>query len=54
VAGFVALAFTNAEPPLPPWGSYEAIFGTNPSAIDLSTSIVARGKIVAAARTKTP
>lgn len=64
--GFVGLAFTNAEPALPPWGSYEAYFGTNPIAmgvptgtevpiiIDSSTSIVARGKIVAAARTKTP
>ena len=64
--GFVGLAFTNAEPALPPWGSYEAYFGTNPIAmavptgtdvpiiIDSSTSIVARGKIVAAARTGTP
>ena len=64
--GFVGLAFTNAEPALPPWGSYEAYFGTNPIAmavptgtdkpiiIDTSTSIVARGKIVAAARTGTP
>ena len=64
--GFIGLAFTNAEPALPPWGSYEAYFGTNPIAmgvptgtevpiiIDASTSIVARGKIVAAARTKTP
>ncbi len=58
----IGLAFTNAEPALPPWGSYEAIFGTNPIAmgiptgkdipiiIDMSSSIVARGKIVAAAR----
>ncbi len=65
-SGFVGLAFTNAEPALPPWGSYEAYFGTNPIAmavptgtanpviIDTSTSIVARGKIVAAARTGTP
>ncbi len=61
--GFVGMAFTNSEPALPPWGSYEAYFGTNPIAmavptgtdvpiiIDTSTSIVARGKIVAAART---
>lgn len=58
----IGLAFTNAEPALPPWGSYEAIFGTNPIAmgvptgmeipilIDLSTSIVARGKIIAASK----
>ncbi len=60
--GMLGLAFTNAEPALPPWGSYEAIFGTNPIAIgiptgkevpiiiDMSSSIVTRGKIVAAAR----
>ncbi len=64
--GFIGMAFTNAEPALPPWGSYQAFFGTNPISmgvptgsgvpviIDLSTSIVARGKIVAAARAKTP
>lgn len=61
----ICLAFTNAEPALPPWGSYEAYFGTNPIAmgvpvkndvpviIDLSTSIVARGKIISAAKQKT-
>jgi LDH2 family malate/lactate/ureidoglycolate dehydrogenase len=60
--GCIGLAFTNAEPALPPWGSYESIFGTNPIAmavptgtdvpvlIDLSTSIVARGKIIAASK----
>jgi len=64
--GFIGMAFTNAEPALPPWGSYEAFFGTNPIAmsvptrndvpivIDMSSSIVARGKIVAAARKGTP
>ncbi len=62
----ICLAFTNAEPALPPWGSYEAYFGTNPIAmgvpvkndipiiIDLSTSIVARGKIISASKQKTP
>ncbi|HTR81086.1 MAG TPA: Ldh family oxidoreductase [Bacteroidota bacterium] len=62
----ICLAFTNAEPALPPWGSYEAYFGTNPMAmgvpskdgspiiIDLSTSIVARGKIISASKQKTP
>ncbi len=64
--GMMGLAFTNAEPALPAWGSYEAIFGTNPIAIgiptgkevpviiDMSSSIVARGKIVAAARNGKP
>ncbi len=62
----VCLGFTNAEPALPPWGSYEAYFGTNPIAmgvpvkgntpiiIDLSTSIVARGKIISASKQKAP
>lgn len=62
----ICLAFTNAEPALPPYGSYEAFFGTNPVAmgvpvkndipiiIDLSTSIVARGKIISAAKQKAP
>ena len=62
----ICLAFTNAEPALPAWGSYEAFFGTNPIAmgvpvkddmpiiIDLSTSIVARGKIISAAKQKMP
>lgn len=62
----ICLAFTNAEPALPPWGSYEAFFGTNPVAmgvpvkndipiiIDLSTSIVARGKIISASKQKMP
>jgi LDH2 family malate/lactate/ureidoglycolate dehydrogenase len=60
----ICLAFTNAEPALPAWGSYEAYFGTNPIAmgvpvkedvpviIDLSTSIVARGKIITASKQK--
>lgn len=62
----ICLAFTNAEPALPPWGSYEAYFGTNPIAMgvpvkndipivtDLSTSIVARGKIISAAKQHIP
>ena len=61
---FICLGFTNAEPALPPWGSYEAYFGTNPVAIgvpvkddfpvviDLSTSIIARGKIISASKQK--
>lgn len=59
---FIGLALTNSEPAMPPWGGYEAFFGTNPIAlgvptgsgspilIDLSTSIVARGQIIAAAQ----
>lgn len=65
-AEVIAFAYTNAEPALPPWGSYKAYFGTNPIAmgvptgsgnpilIDLSTSIVARGKIISASKQKTP
>lgn len=56
----VLLAMTNCEPAMSPEGGYEAFFGTNPIAasfptgkgfpvkIDLSTSIVARGNIIAA------
>ena len=58
--GLVLLAMTNGEPAMSPEGGYEAIFGTNPIAasfptgkgftvkIDLATSIVARGNIIAA------
>jgi LDH2 family malate/lactate/ureidoglycolate dehydrogenase len=60
----ICLAFTNAEPAMPPWGSYEAYFGTNPVAmgipvkndipvsIDMATSVVARGKIIVASKQK--
>ncbi len=60
--GFIGLTLTNSEPAMPPSGGYEAFFGTNPIAlgvptgtgppilIDLSTSIVARGQIIAAAQ----
>jgi LDH2 family malate/lactate/ureidoglycolate dehydrogenase len=56
----VLLAMTNCEPAMSPAGGYAAFFGTNPIAasfptskgfpvkIDLSTSIVARGNIIAA------
>jgi LDH2 family malate/lactate/ureidoglycolate dehydrogenase len=52
------IAFTNSPPGIAPWGGKSAFFGTNPIAfgfptgndvpviIDLSTSIVARGKII--------
>lgn len=60
--GCIGLTLTNSEPAMPPSGGYEAFFGTNPIAlgvptgtgppilIDLSTSIVARGQIIAAAQ----
>lgn len=56
------IGFTNSPPGIAPWGGKEAFFGTNPIAfgfptgndkpviIDLSTSIVARGKIILAAK----
>jgi LDH2 family malate/lactate/ureidoglycolate dehydrogenase len=60
--GMILIATTNAEPSMPPFGSSEAFFGTNPIGasfptgkgfpvkIDLATSVVARGNIVAAAK----
>jgi LDH2 family malate/lactate/ureidoglycolate dehydrogenase len=54
------IVFTNSPPGIAPWGGKGAFFGTNPIAfgfptgndvpviIDLSTSIVARGKIILA------
>ncbi|HZG69918.1 MAG TPA: Ldh family oxidoreductase [Chondromyces sp.] len=58
----VCIGFTNSPPGIAPWGGKRAFFGTNPIAfgfptgndtpviIDLSTSIVARGKIILAAK----
>jgi LDH2 family malate/lactate/ureidoglycolate dehydrogenase len=60
----VLLAMTNGEPAMSPAGGYEAFFGTNPIAasfptgkgfavkIDLATSTVARGNIIAAQKRK--
>lgn len=60
--GFVAVLMADSAAAIPPWGGKEAYFGTNPIAVglprrgeppvvvDLATSIVARGKIIAAAR----
>ncbi|GGD61697.1 Ldh family oxidoreductase [Paenibacillus nasutitermitis] len=54
------MAMTNSPPGIPPWGGKKAFFGTNPIAfgfpirqgppviIDMSSSIVARGKIILA------
>ena len=58
------LATTNCEPAMSPAGGSDAFFGTNPIAasfptgkgftikIDLSTSAIARGNIIAAAKKK--
>ena len=58
----ILIATTNCEPAMSPVGGCEAFFGTNPIAasfptgrgfpvkIDLATSLVARGNIVAAAK----
>jgi LDH2 family malate/lactate/ureidoglycolate dehydrogenase len=58
--GMILLAMTNCEPAMSPTGGYEPFFGTNPMAasfpmndgppvkVDLATSIIARGNIVAA------
>jgi LDH2 family malate/lactate/ureidoglycolate dehydrogenase len=63
---FILLAMTNGEPAMSPEGGYEAFFGTNPIAatfptgkgfavkIDLATSTVARGNIIAAQKRNEP
>lgn len=60
--GFIMLATTNCEPAMSPTGGWDAFFGTNPIAasfptgkgfpikVDLSTSAIARGNIIAAAK----
>jgi LDH2 family malate/lactate/ureidoglycolate dehydrogenase len=64
--GMILLAMTNCEPAMSPTGGYEPFFGTNPIAasfprkngapvkVDLATSIVARGNIIAANKKKQP
>lgn len=59
---YIAIVMTNALAAIPPWGGKEAYLGTNPLAIgfprkdkapvviDFATSVVARGKIIAAAK----
>jgi LDH2 family malate/lactate/ureidoglycolate dehydrogenase len=61
-ANYITIILTDAPPAIPPWGGKEAYFGTNPIAIglprrdelpvilDMATSIVARGKIIAASK----
>lgn len=62
----ILLAMTNCEPAMSPTGGYAPFFGTNPIAasfptgggfpvkVDLATSIVARGNIIAANKRKEP
>ena len=62
----VLLGMTNCEPSMSPWGACEAFFGTNPIAvsfptgkgfplkIDMATSLVARGNIIAADKAGRP
>lgn len=61
--GMIGLVMTNAPSNMPPWGGSKPYFGTNPLCValpcdaeppvvlDMSTSVVARGKIVMAATT---
>jgi (2R)-3-sulfolactate dehydrogenase (NADP+) len=65
-AGMVALAFSNSPAAMPAWQGCRPIFGTNPIAavfprrteppivVDLSLSVVARGKLLVAAREGKP
>jgi LDH2 family malate/lactate/ureidoglycolate dehydrogenase len=58
----VLLAMTNSPPGIPPWGGRKAFFGTNPIAfgfpnrngppviMDMSSGVVARGKIMLASK----
>jgi len=64
--GMVGIVMGNAAAAMSPWGGTEAFFGTNPIsfaapggtegpvALDMSSSVVARGKIRLAERTKEP
>ena len=64
-SGMVGMAFTNTPSGIPPWGGKEAYFGTNPISfafpgkeqpvvIDMSSSTVARGNIILAAKEGKP
>jgi LDH2 family malate/lactate/ureidoglycolate dehydrogenase len=62
--GMVGMVMSNSAPSMPPWGGAEPFFGTNPLSIaipgtsegpvilDMSSSVVARGKIRLAQRAK--
>jgi LDH2 family malate/lactate/ureidoglycolate dehydrogenase len=61
-AGYIGLACTNAPPTMAPWGGRSPFFGTNPFSVavpagdrdpvvlDMSSSVVARGKIILASQ----
>jgi LDH2 family malate/lactate/ureidoglycolate dehydrogenase len=63
--GMIGMTMTNAAPAIAPWGGTEAFMGTNPFSFgiptfdqeplvaDMSSSVVARGKVRAASRKKT-
>lgn len=65
-AGFAAMVFTNSAPAMPPWGGRGEMFGTSPFAVgvpspnsvpfvlDMSPTVVARGKIRKAEREGRP
>lgn len=64
--GFASIGFTNSLAAMAPWGANEACLGTNPIAFgfprkealpiiaDMSTSLVARGKVLLAAKMGKP
>lgn len=64
--GMALVAMTNSPPGIPPWGGRKAFFGTNPIAfgfpvksgppviVDMSSSVVARGKIILASQIGQP
>lgn len=64
-SGMAGMAFTNTPSGIPPWGGKQAYFGTNPIAfafpgkeqpvvVDMSSSTVARGNIILAAKEGKP
>lgn len=64
-AGLIGMVTTNTEPGVAPYGAMDKVLGTNPLALgcptsdrpiilDMSTSVVARGKIVLAQRAGKP
>lgn len=64
-SGMIGMAFTNTPPGIPPWGGKKAYFGTNPISfafpgkdqpvvVDMSSSTVARGNIILAAKEGKP
>lgn len=64
--GMILIAMTSCEPAMSPEGGYQPFFGTNPIAasfptgkgfhvkVDLATSVVARGNIIAAQKKRSP